>query len=240
MRLRLPILAFGLIFFACTQEKDPTQKEPETSTEAALSSDQSPPASINHQQASLAGKDSAQKASSGIDEITKNTSAPLSPIEALLQSLEGGRKIEFAPLDLQVMREDTLIKARSGIFEISFATACLNDSLIAQEMFDYGGTNTKSYLISHNYNTNIAIKKDGRTLGQQLIKKEIFKGQLDPVFLAKSILKHPQFVRFDEEKNEAIFEFIIGIPNTDWLVIAGVNLNDQGKVRVIDIVMPEL
>ncbi|NJL11626.1 MAG: DUF4738 domain-containing protein [Microscillaceae bacterium] len=77
-------------------------------------------------------------------------------------------------------------------------------------------------------------------MGQQLIKKEIFKGQLDPGFLAKSILKHPQFVRFDEEKNEAIFEFIIGIPNTDWLVIAGVNLNERGKVRVIDIVMPEL
>ncbi|NJL11625.1 MAG: hypothetical protein HC913_00450 [Microscillaceae bacterium] len=174
MRLRLPILAFGLIFFACTQEKEPTQKAPDTSAEAAPSSNQNPSATIN-QPASLARKDSAQKASPGPDEMAKNTSLPLNPVQALLRSLDTGRKVEFAPLDLQVLREDTLIKARAGLFEISFATDCLNDSLIAQEMFDYGGTNTKSYLISHNYKTNIAIKKMAAPWASNSSKKKFLK-----------------------------------------------------------------
>ena len=105
-------------------------------------------------------------------------------------------------------------------------------------MFDYGGTNAKSYLISHNYKTDISITVDGNLKGKKTIDKAMFKNKLEKAFLEKSILKHPRFVKFNEETNEAVFEFIVGVPNTDWLVLAGVNLNDSGNIRIIDIVIP--
>lgn len=162
----------------------------------------------------------------------------LRPQQALLKSLTKGAKVEFAPLDQAVIQEDTTILAHDSKFEIAYQTRCLNDSLIAQEMFDYGGTNAKSYLISHNYKTDISITVDGALKGKKTINKEMFKNKLEKAFLEKSILKHPRFVKFNEETNEAVFEFIVGVPNTDWLVLAGVNMNDAGNVRIIDIVIP--
>lgn len=164
----------------------------------------------------------------------------LSPQQRLINSLDKAAKIEYAGLDNQVIKNDTLIEAHNNQYEISYETRCMNDSLIAQVMYDYGGTNSKSYLISHNYKTDIAIKVDGILKGNKAIRKEMFNGKLDQEFLERSILKHPQFVRFDPEKNEAIFEFIVGIPNTDWLVLAGVNLSEDGEIRIIDIMIPEL
>jgi hypothetical protein len=84
------------------------------------------------------------------------------------------------------------------------------------------------------------MKKNGKLVGAKAVEKELFKGKVDPDFLEKSIIKHPEFVRFDEEKNEAIFKFMMGVPNTDWLVFAAINLNDQGKLRIIEILIPEL
>lgn len=160
----------------------------------------------------------------------------LRPQQQLLASLTKGAKVEFAPLDQGVIQEDTTITSNDSIFEISYETRCLNDSLIAQEMYDYGGTNAKSYLISHNYKTDVSISVDGVLKGNKTINKDMFKDKLELAFLEKSILKHPRFVKFNEETNEAVFEFIVGVPNTDWLVLAGVNLNDSGELRIIDIV----
>ncbi|MDX2305411.1 MAG: hypothetical protein NW226_21550 [Microscillaceae bacterium] len=178
-------------------------------------------------------KDSVKKT-----KTEQSESGKLRPQLRLLQSLSKGSKIEFAPLDLQVIKEDTTILSKEIKFEIFYATSCLNDSLIAQEMYDYGRTNTKSYLISHNYKTELSIKVDGVLKGNKIIHKDLFINKLDRNFLDKSILKHPRFVKFNEETNEAVFEFIVGVPNTDWLVLAGINLNDAGNIRIIDIVMP--
>ncbi len=164
----------------------------------------------------------------------------LTPQQQLLQSIPKGVKIEFAPLDYNIIKDDTTIRIPSGRFEIEYLTKSLNDSLIAQEMFDYGGSNAKSFLISHNYQTNILMKKNGQLVGAKTVDKALFRGKLDREFLEKSIIKHPEFVAFDQEKNEAIFKFIIGVPNTDWLVFAAINLNDSGKLRIIEILMPEL
>lgn len=162
------------------------------------------------------------------------------PQQKLLQSIPKGVKIEFAAPDFSLLEDDTLIVAKSGRFEIKYLTQSLNDSLVAQAMYDYSGTNAKSYLISHNYRTSISMKKNGKLVGAKAVEKELFKGKVDPDFLEKSIIKHPEFVRFDEEKNEAIFKFMMGVPNTDWLVFAAINLNDQGKLRIIEILIPEL
>ena len=96
----------------------------------------------------------------------------------------------------------------------------------------------KAIVISHNYKTDISITVDGNLKGKKTIDKAMFKNKLEKAFLEKSILKHPRFVKFNEETNEAVFEFIVGVPNTDWLVLAGVNLNDSGNIRIIDIVIP--
>lgn len=164
----------------------------------------------------------------------------LSPQAKLVQSLDKNASISFASPDYAITRDDTLIKTEKDVFEIEYITSCLNDSLVPQEMYDYGRSNKKSYLISHNYRTNILVKVNGRATGKREIQKALFANQVDKEFLQKSIIKHPQFVRFDEATNEAVFEFMIGVPNTDWLVIAGVNLNSNGTLRIIDIIAPEL
>ena len=57
----------------------------------------------------------------------------LRPQEQLLESLTKGAKVEFAPLDMEVIEEDTTILSNDFTFEISYQTRCINDSLIAQE-----------------------------------------------------------------------------------------------------------
>lgn len=174
------------------------------------------------------------------EQAEENKKLVLSPQQQLLQSIPKDMKIEFAPLDYSIIKDDTTIQIPTGRFEIEYLTKSLNDSLIAQEMFDYGSSNAKSFLISHNYQTSILMKKNGQLVGAKTVDKALFKGKLDREFLEKSIIKHPEFVEFDQERNEAIFKFIIGVPNTDWLVFAAINLNDSGKLRIIEILMPEL
>lgn len=169
-----------------------------------------------------------------------NMISNLSSHEQLLQTLDQSLKIEYADLDLNRIESDTVILANNHEFRVNYVTSCLNDSLVAQEMYDYGGTNAKSYLISHNYRTDVRIEVDGKLTGGQAIDKHIFSGELDEEFLAHSIIKHPEFVEFDKETNEAIFRFMVGVPNTDWLILAGVNMNQDGKVRIIDIQTPGL
>ena len=106
----------------------------------------------------LSSKNTAQKvvenekfAEEGTDTLVqeepkeKIITKQLRPQEQLLESLTKGAKVEFAPLDMEVIQEDTTILSNDSTFEISYQTRCINDSLIAQEMFDYGGTNAKSY-----------------------------------------------------------------------------------------------
>ncbi len=171
-------------------------------------------------------------------ENPKNTKQ--SNVQKLLEKLrkDPQTKIQFAPLDNQILSSDTLFKVQNNIYEINYATSSANDSLVAQEMSDI--QQRKVILLSHNYQTDIAFRINGRGTAKKTIKKELFNNKIERDFLEKSIIKHPQFIRFDEAKNEAIFEFIIGVPNTDWLVIAAVNLSPQGSFRIIDIMMPEM
>ena len=71
-----------------------------------------------------------------------------------------------------------------------------------------------------------------------MLKFIAIKGKKE--FLDNAIIKHPQFIRFDEEKNEAVFQFLVGIPATDYVVLAGVNLSPRGDIRIIDIAMPRM
>jgi hypothetical protein len=163
----------------------------------------------------------------------------LSPVRALVGKLGKNAKIEFAELDREVLRQDTLVRTKHGDYKISYSTACLNDSLVALEMFNYEQGYAKSYRLQHNYQTNINMLHNGKPSGSRVIDKEIFKNKMEKAFLEKAIIKHPQFVRFDEEKNEAVFQFLVGVPATDWVVLAGVNLSPQGDVRIINVEMPK-
>lgn len=162
-----------------------------------------------------------------------------SPVQHLVAKLGKNAKIEFAELDKEVVRQDTLVRTKHGDYKISYSTACLNDSLVALEMFNYEQGYSKSYRLQHNYQTNINMLHNGKPSGSRVIEKDIFKNKMEAAFLEKAIIKHPQFVRFDEEKNEAIFQFLVGVPATDWVVLAGVNLSPQGDIRIIKVDMPK-
>jgi hypothetical protein len=232
------LLNLFIIFFllgACTKEKDQVKEADSKTIPTTLSKNQTP---VPHNRDSIK-ENLKSEAKSATDSVAKLPAAPTAH-QKLLQTLDKKAKIEYAPKDYSVIKNDTLVKTKSGNYQFSYATLCLNDSLIAQEMVDYAQRQSKSYLISHNYQTNISIQLNGIPTANKLIQKDLFKGKLDQDFLEKSIIKHPNFVRFDEERNEAIFEFMVGVPNTDWLIIAGVNLNSQGAVRIIDIMMPDM
>ncbi len=237
-------ILFSLFFSlgACT--KDTTEKDEPIKSEEGTT--QNPQTEKNTSNQKTQKKDSSLiKTTSNGKEATKKEEKEakktvLSPQQQLLQSIPKNIKVEFAPLDYNIIKNDTTIEISTGRFEIEYLTKSLNDSLIAQEMFDYGSSNAKSFLISHNYQTNILMRKNGQLVGAKTVEKALFEDKLDKEFLQKSIIKHPEFVEFDREKNEAIFKFIIGVPNTDWLVFAAINLNDSGKLRIIEILMPEL
>jgi hypothetical protein len=231
----LSLLIILCLLGACTKEKDQSQEVDSKAIPTKLSKNQ---AQIPSKQNSIqeAPKSEAKPSADQPEKLAVELTAH----QKLLQTLDKKAKIEYAPKDYSVIKNDTLVKTKSGNYQFSYATLCLNDSLIAQEMVDYAQRQSKSYLISHNYQTNISIQLNGIPTARKLIQKDLFKGKLDQDFLEKSIIKHPNFVRFDEERNEAIFEFMVGVPNTDWLIIAGVNLNSQGAVRIIDIMMPDM
>ncbi len=247
------ILIFSSLLFACQpQEKDSLvdekaidiDKTPSTTpaTQTVALESPSPPSSENTSD-EISQEDPSDSKMDKKTEVSSETTQDLTemdPQAKLLKSLDPKVKVEFAQPDLLVIQEDTVITSQNHKFEISYKTSCLNDSLIAQEMYDYGGTNAISYLISHNYQTQIAIKVDGQLTSDQTIHKNIFQNSMDPEFLDRSIIKHPQFMGFDDEHQEAIFEFIVGIPNTDWLVLAGVNMDKSGKVRIIDVQIPDM
>jgi hypothetical protein len=235
---RIGIVYYLLLFFflsACFGEKEIPKNEQKENVPAVLSNS-------NQKSSKTDSIKEEKKTPNTKTQVAENQPKTLilSPHQKLLASLEKNLNIEYSPNDYEILKNDTAFRINQKQYQISYATACLNDSLVAQEMLDYALQQKKSYLISHNYQTNISIKVNGITTGAKLIKKEIFKGKIDQNFLEKSIIKHPNFVKFDAEKNEAVFEFMIGVPNTDWLVIAGVNLNSQGGVRIIDIMMPEM
>jgi hypothetical protein len=179
-----------------------------------------------------------EKNKDNAENTKENKKIHISKAKLLFQELSKKGSVQYAPIDNQVISQDTSFKIKQDFYELNFATACLNDSLVAQEMSDFA--QNKTFILAHNYETDISFKVNGRATSKKTIHKYLFKNKLEKEFLEKSIIKHPQFVKFDEAKNEAIFEFIIGVPNTDWLVIAAVNLTPQGSVRIIDIMMPDM
>ena len=241
---------FLLLFLisACSQDgREQVREEENTQIETVLSNNKTVSKNENNPtqkkdsvKKKVAKKEDTSSAKTETNDNTSSSNTSARTFNNLMKKLDRKLKIEFVTPDFTIIKDDTLFKSKEKTFEVSYITSCLNDSLIAQEMFDYGGTNKKSYLISHNYQTNIAIKVNGKLTGRKTIEKYLFEGKLDKEFLEKSIIKHPQFVRFDESNNEAIFEFLVGVPHTDWVIVAGINLDQQGIVRVIDIMMPDM
>ncbi len=67
---------------------------------------------------------------------------------------------------------------------------------------------------------------------QKSIRKDFFESEVDKDFLNKSILKHPDLINFNKDNNEIILSFMVGVPSTDWLVIAKVSVNQNGDIRL--------
>lgn len=229
------LLSSIITFSACTSDKKQDNEEGEEKVPTLLSKNDDKNNDIFKSSKKTSNEDKISEKEFKDEEANNKL---MSPQMRLLSKLDKNAKIEFVDPDYAIIQNDTLIKSDENIFEISYTTACLNDSLIAQEMYDFGRTNKKNYLISHNYKTNVAVKVNGKVTGTREIKKELFLNQVDKDFLEKSIIKHPEFVRFDENKKEAVFEFMVGVPNTDWLVIAGINMQQDGKLRIIEIIAP--
>ncbi|WP_299456296.1 hypothetical protein [uncultured Microscilla sp.] len=162
-----------------------------------------------------------------------NAQSRMSAIERL--KLKGSAQLEYAKKDFQVLREDTTITIDNNAFVIHFQTTCLNDGGVAQEVIPMDGRDHRTYLISHNYKTEVSVKLNGKSTGKDIIQKDLFKGHLNADFLRKSIIRHPQFVKFNEDNAEAIFSFMVGVPHTDWVALATVGVGQFGKSRVIKV-----
>lgn len=184
------------------------------------------------------GTTTASKETPKDDKATDKPALKATAVQSLITRLGKGVKLEYSELDKEILRNDTLVRTKHGDYQISYTTACLNDSLVALEMYNYEAGYSKSYRLLHNYQTNINMNHNGKPSGARVISKDIFKNKMQPDFLEKAIIKHPQFVRFDEERNEAIFQFLVGVPATDYVVLAGVNLSPRGEIRIIDVTMP--
>lgn len=162
-----------------------------------------------------------------------NAQNRMSAIERL--KLKGSAQLEYAKKDFKVLREDTTITIDNNAFVIQFQTTCLNDGGVAQEVIPMDGRDHRTYLISHNYKTEVSVMLNGKSTGKDVIQKDLFKGHLNADFLRKSIIRHPQFVKFNEDNAEAIFSFMVGVPHTDWVALATVGVGQFGKSRVIKV-----
>lgn len=149
--------------------------------------------------------------------------------------LKGSAQLEYADNDYNILKEDTIINIEENAFIIRYKTSCLNDKGVAQEVIAMDGRSHRTYLISHNYKTEVSVTLNGKPTGKDIIQKELFKGHLNADFLRKSIIRHPQFLRFNEDNAEAIFSFLVGVPHTDWVALATVGVGQFGKSRVIKV-----
>lgn len=157
----------------------------------------------------------------------------LTAIERL--KLKGSAQLEYAPNDFNILKEDTTVTIEDKAFKIQYKTVCMNDKAVAQEVIAMDGRSHRTYLISHNYTTEVLVTLNGKPTGKDVIRKDIFKGHLDADFLRKSIIKHPQFIKFNEDNAEAVFSFLVGVPHTDWVALATVGVGQFGKSRVIKV-----
>lgn len=156
------------------------------------------------------------------------------PLEELLANENA--VIEYAPFDDKVITNDTTVTFDGEEYQLSYETSCLNDKRVVQQLFVLDDTNTGNrYLVTHNYKTIITIEKDGQTLVKHTIVKDLFESKVDTEFLQKSILTHPDIMDIDEEKQLIKFAFMIGIPSTDWLVVATLDLNRAGNLNILSV-----
>lgn len=158
----------------------------------------------------------------------------LDPIEELLANENA--IIEYAPFDDKVIENDTTVVFEGEEYQLSYQTSCLNDKRVVQQLFVLDDTQTGNrYLVTHNYKTIITIEKDGQTLVKHTIVKDLFESKVDNEFLEKSILTHPDIMEINEEKQLIKFAFMIGIPSTDWLVVATLDMNREGNLNILSV-----
>ncbi len=233
MKRFLPVVICLISLAACSSSKQQEHKDAKANTLTSQNTTKNK--DIAEAKASRNTlKDSATSTKSEGNTSKDTEKQKLSAVQKLLARLGRGVKVEYTELDKEVLSNDTLVHTRHGDYQIVYSTACLNDSLVAQEMFNYGEAYNKSYRLLHNYQTSIAMRHNGQSNTGMVISKDIFQNKMEKEFLEKAIIKHPQFIGFDEETNEAIFQFLVGVPATDWVVLAGVNLSPRGNIRIID------
>jgi len=146
-------------------------------------------------------------------------------------------QVDFAPEDNTVIEENETLIFGQEKMNLAYKTTCLNDQNVLQEFFIFDEKDPKNtYLISHNYQTEILLQNEaGQIILQKIIKKEFFRDFVDKTFLQKSIIKHPEFMGYDEKKQEATFSFLLGIPSTDLIALATVKINTLGQLKVIKV-----
>lgn len=161
--------------------------------------------------------------------------APISQIDQHLEKLgldKNKDKVEFAPNDPEILQDNIKIDESTAI---NVKTYSLNDSLLVQELYNFEeGKQEKIYLITHNYETEISILKEGENQKVK-VSKSLLKEKIDEQFLKHSIIKHPRLIEYQSENQESLFEMMVGVPNTDSLVIVKFTVDSLGKTEVIEI-----
>ncbi|MCS6821400.1 MAG: hypothetical protein NZ551_05980 [Microscillaceae bacterium] len=158
-------------------------------------------------------------------------------IIAKIKAQDPQAKIEFAPFDTQALLFDTTFQGVDAPLELKLKTTSMNDSTVVQEMLllDVRTTGKKSYLLSHNYQTEVQLRKAGQLIAQHLIKKEFFKDYIQAEFLEKAILKHPEQVELNPVTNTVQLHFLIGVPATDWMVMATLGIKPTGELQILKV-----
>lgn len=243
MRKSLLLISIAIWFGACNSQKDnkeqaQTNKKNEKKillAEAKVTPEKketkTPPQQVK--EAPKTTKDDGYLVEHPEKKDVKGQKNRLTAIERL--KLKGSAQLEYAKKDFSILQEDTTITINDNAFKFNYKTVCLNDEGVAQEVIAMDGRSHRTYLISHNYKTEVSVTLNGKQTGKDIIRKEMFKGHLNADFLRKSIIKHPQFVKFNEDNAEAVFSFLVGVPHTDWVALATVGIGQFGRSRVIKV-----
>jgi len=115
-------------------------------------------------------------------------------------------------------------------------TFCLNDSAVYNETFSEARTKNKNlieYSVSHNFETDFAIKQAKNKTIKLRILKENFKENL-PVDLYK--ICHMRKNEFSHcENGQLIFRATFAQPDTDYQMSVLYTISDKGELKILKV-----
>ena len=136
----------------------------------------------------------------------------------------------YYAVDTIVEQRDTLLPGRDH-YRVRVVTTCLNDSAVVNSVIEEGRTVLD---VSHNYQSDLFIMRDGQVLGRARLTKTLFANDsvargLGP--LQEWILSRTVYIQ--RQHDEFVFYTRLGIPDSDIFVEAEVALLPPASLRIV-------